>query len=141
MRHVAGQSNREIARAEGRDRGTIAKIVKSTEMAAFVEEMKERFRGLAPLAMETIEHALRVQQDAKIAYQVLSDLGIAPQKGEQPQQPVMTTEEEMVKEQMTKMAYIAYETARVYGGEMPAPEQFRKETNQEETSKNQLLKS
>jgi hypothetical protein len=88
-----GQSQREIARAEGRSRPTIARIVKSEEMQAFVLEMRERFYGLAPDALATIEYALREQKDARIAYEILRDVGVVPRKGEPPQLPATTPED------------------------------------------------
>jgi hypothetical protein len=81
QRHIMGQSQREIARAEGRSRPTIARIVKGEEMQAFVQEMRERFYGLAPDALATIEYALREQKDARIGLEVLRDIGVRPQKG------------------------------------------------------------
>jgi transcriptional regulator with XRE-family HTH domain len=76
-----GQSQREIARAEGRSRPTIARIVKGEEMQAFVQEMRERFYGLAPDALATIEYELREQKDARNGLEVLRDIGVRPQKG------------------------------------------------------------
>jgi hypothetical protein len=71
QRHVAGQKNSEIARAENCDRHTVARIVKAPEMAAYVERMKERFRGFAPLAMDTVEFGLSERKDARLACEVL----------------------------------------------------------------------
>ncbi len=92
QRHILGQSQREIARAEGRSRPTIARIVKGEEMQAYVQEMRERFFGLAPDALTTIEHALQEQKDARIALEVLRDIGVAPRKGESLQFPATTPE-------------------------------------------------
>jgi hypothetical protein len=93
QRHIVGQSQREIARAEGRSRPTIARIVKGEEMQAFVQEMRERFYGLVPDALATIEYALREQRDARIAYDILRDVGVTPHKGESPQLPTSATED------------------------------------------------
>ncbi|HSY66713.1 MAG TPA: helix-turn-helix domain-containing protein [Terriglobales bacterium] len=93
QRHIMGQSQREIARAEGRSRPTIARIVKSEEMLAYVQEMRERFFGLAPDALATIEFALREQKDARIAYEILRDVGVVPRKGEPLQLPATTPED------------------------------------------------
>jgi hypothetical protein len=93
QRHILGQSQREIARAEGRARPTIARIVQGEEMQAYVQEMRERFFGLAPDALTTIEHALQEQKDARIALEVSRDIGVAPRKGESVQLPAMTPED------------------------------------------------
>jgi hypothetical protein len=93
QRHIMGQSQREISRAEGRSRPTIARIVKGEEMRAYVQEMRERFYGLAPDALATIEYALREQKDARIAYDILRDVGVAPRRGESLQLPARTPED------------------------------------------------
>lgn len=93
QRHIMGQSQREIARAEGRSRPTIKRIVKSEEMLAYIQEMRERFFGLAPDALATIECALREQKDARIAYDILRDVGVAPRRGESLQLPARTPED------------------------------------------------
>jgi len=81
QRHILGQSQREIARAEGRSRPTIARIVNGEEMQAFVQEMREQFYALAPDALAAIEYALQEQKDARIAYEILRDVGVVPRKG------------------------------------------------------------
>jgi transcriptional regulator with XRE-family HTH domain len=90
QRHIIGQSQREIARAEGRSRPTIARIIKGEEMQAYVQEMRERFYGLAPDALAAIEYALQEQRDAGIALEVLRDIGVRPRKGESLQLPETT---------------------------------------------------
>jgi len=47
QRHVMGQSQRQIAREEERSRPAIARIVKSEEMTAYVQRIREQFAGLA----------------------------------------------------------------------------------------------
>jgi hypothetical protein len=93
QRHIIGQSQREISRAEGRSRPTIARIVKGEEMQAYVQEMRERFYGLAPDALAAIEFALQEQKDAGIALEVLRDIGVRPRKGESLQLPATTPED------------------------------------------------
>jgi hypothetical protein len=90
QRHILGQSRREIARAEGRSRPTIARIVTGEEMQAFLQQMRERFCGLTPDALATLESAIREQKDARIAYEILRDVGVAPRKGQPLQVPEMT---------------------------------------------------
>ena len=82
QRYVGGQSIRQIAREERRDRATVTKIVRSDEMQVFVQKMRERFYGLAFDAMNTVEHSLRQQNDARLGYRILSDIGIVPSAGE-----------------------------------------------------------
>jgi hypothetical protein len=93
QRYVGGDSIRQIARAEKRDRATVTKIIRSDEMNAFVQEMRERYYGLAPDALATIEYALQEQKDARIGLEVLRDIGVRPQKGESVQLPATTPED------------------------------------------------
>jgi hypothetical protein len=62
-------------------------------MQSFVQEMRERFYGLVPDALATIEYALREQRDARIAYEILRDVGVVPRNGEPSQLPTMTPED------------------------------------------------
>ena len=118
QRHIMGQSQREIARAEGRSRPTIAKIVKCKEMQALVQEMRERFYGLAPDALATIEYALREQKDARIAYEILRDAGVVPRKGEPPQLPAATPEDGYSR-QAIMIANVLLEARDCMGVELP----------------------
>jgi hypothetical protein len=86
-RYIAGENQTHIANAEGCDRETVSRIVKSSEMADYIEQMTEEFRGLVPDALSVIRFALQVQKDARIAYEVLRNVGVAPQKGERLQLP------------------------------------------------------
>jgi transposase len=67
QRYVGGESIRQIAREEQRDRATVTKIVRSDEMNTVVQEMRERYYGLASAAADAIEHTLRVQKDGRTA--------------------------------------------------------------------------
>jgi hypothetical protein len=76
-----------------RSRPTIARIVKGEAMQAYVQEMRERFYGLAPDALAAIEYALQEQKDAGIALEVLRDIGVRPRKGESLQLPETAAED------------------------------------------------
>jgi hypothetical protein len=82
QRYIAGQSIRQIARDEQRDRATVTKIVRSDEMQAFLEKMRERFYGFAFDAMDAVEHSLKQQNDVRLAYRMLSDIGVVPSERE-----------------------------------------------------------
>src|ERR1700691_4194242 len=118
QRHIMGQSQREIARAEGRSRPTIAKIVTCKEMQAFVQEMRERFYGLAPDALATIEYAMREQKDARIAYDTVRDVGVVPRRGEEPQLPA-TAAEDGYSRQAVMIANVLLEARDRMGVELP----------------------
>jgi hypothetical protein len=78
QRYVAGESIRQIAREEKRDRATVTKIVRSDEMKNFVQHMRERFYGLGLDAMDAVSHALKFQKNAAIGYRLLADIGVIP---------------------------------------------------------------
>jgi hypothetical protein len=59
-------------------------------MQELVQEMRERFYGLAPAALAAIEYALHEQKDARIAYEILRDCGVVARKGEPQQLPATT---------------------------------------------------
>jgi len=77
-RYIAGQSIREIAREESRDRATVTKIFRSEEMNTFVHRMRERLYGLGCDALAAVEHELRVRRNGRLGYQLLTDIGAVP---------------------------------------------------------------
>lgn len=81
QRHIAGEKNSAIARAEGCDRHTVARIIKGPEMKAYVAEMKERFNGFAPLALDTVEAGLTTLKDTRLACEVLKAIGVIEPRG------------------------------------------------------------
>lgn len=78
QRYVAGESIRQIAREERRDRATVTKIVRSEEMNSFVHQMRERLYGLGWDALAAVEYELRVRKNGRLGYQLLADIGIVP---------------------------------------------------------------
>lgn len=139
QRHVAGESIREIARAEHRDRATITKIVRSNEMNAVVQKMRERYYGLGFDALDAVQHTLQVGKDGRLGRQLLVDIGVAPSPAEryaiasQPDKATLTPFEIAVAEdedgQINRVAYgmacALEEAERCYGIPMPTPEEYR----------------
>lgn len=82
QRYIGGESIRQIARAERRDRATVTRIVCSDEMQTYVHQMRERFYGLGFDALAAVEHTLQVQKDGRLAYQLLTDIGVVPSREE-----------------------------------------------------------
>jgi hypothetical protein len=116
QRHIAGEKNSEIARAEGCDRHTVAKVVKGPEMQAYVEEMRARFNGFAPLALDAVEHGLTIAKDAKLAIEVLKDIGvIEPRENKVPVETEEEREARLEVEWTGRMALIAFEKNEIYG--------------------------
>lgn len=78
QRYAAGQSIREISRAEGRARQTVTKVVKSEEMRTFVCALRERLYALGDHAVGAVEHALIRDKDGRLGYRLLLDIGAVP---------------------------------------------------------------
>jgi hypothetical protein len=133
QRYIGGDSIRQIAREEQRDRATVTKIVRSDEMNAFVQEMRERFYALAPDALATIEYALREQKDARIGLEVLRDIGVRPSKGESLPLPA-TTPESGYSRQAIMIANVLLEGHQHMGVDLPeAVEEALEKGTQEST--------
>jgi len=143
QRYIAGQSIRQIARDEQRDRATVTKIVRSDEMQAFLEKMRERFYGFAFDAMDAVEHSLKQQNDVRLAYRMLSDIGVVPSERER--YSIATQPPSIDKSEMTPLelamaeneagringaaygaACVMEESARVFGTELPTAEEWRR---------------
>src|SRR5580700_5591359 len=78
QRYVAGESIRQIAREEQRDRATVTKIVRSDEMNGVVQKMREQYYGLGFDAPDAMQHALQIQKDGRLGHQLLADIGVVP---------------------------------------------------------------
>ena len=140
QRYVAGGSIREIAREERRDRATVTKIVRSDEMKAVVEKMRERYYGLGFDALDAVQHALRVRKDGGLGRQVLTDIGVIPSSEEryaitsQPNKATLTPFEIAVAEdengQINRVGYgmacAMEESARCFGTFLPTADEQRR---------------
>lgn len=121
QRHISGEKNSSIARAEGCDRHTVARIVKSSEMAAFVQQMRERLYGLAPLALDAVEHALN-SKDTKSALEVLKAAGVIEPGGYKvpvQQQDERAREDQLTLEWFGAFSILALEKNKLYGTDLP----------------------
>jgi hypothetical protein len=140
QRYVSGDSIREIAREERRDRATITKIVRSGEMNAVVQKMRERYYALGFDALDAVEHTLKVRKDGGLGRQVLTDIGVIPSPEEryaiasQPDKATLTPFEIAVAEdengQINRVAYgmacAMEESARCFGTFLPIADEQRR---------------
>jgi hypothetical protein len=140
QRYVGGESIREIAREERRDRATVTKIVHSDEMNAVVQKMRERYYALGFDALDAVQHTLRVRKDGGLGRQVLTDIGVVPSADEihaiasQPDKATLTPFEVAVAEdengQINRIAYgmacAMEESARCFGTPLPTAEEHRR---------------
>jgi hypothetical protein len=129
-RYIAGENQTQIAKAERCDRETVSRIVKSSEMAEYVERMKEEFRGLVPDALAAVRHALQEQKDARIAYQLLRDTGVIPSPEELTQSAMQQSAPDATpltpfESAMLGLAAIAEQTSETYGFPLPNPQEMK----------------
>ncbi len=80
-RYACGQNQTAIARNENLNRESVARIVKSAEMEAFTEQMRERFRGLCHEAIESVRRLI-AKDDKQTVFRVLESNGIIPPQGQ-----------------------------------------------------------
>jgi hypothetical protein len=78
QKYVEGKSITDISKEEGRNRETVAKIVRGTEMEEYVRTMRERWFGLGQDAISAVEHALTEQKDGRLGFQLLDSIGVIP---------------------------------------------------------------
>jgi hypothetical protein len=139
-RYVGGESIRQIARAEHRDRATVTKIVRSDEMNTVVQKMRERYYGLGFDALDAVQHTLQIRKDGVLGRQVLTDIGVIPSAEEryaitsQPDKATLTPFEIAVAEddngQINRVAYggacAMEESARCFGTPLPTAEEYHR---------------
>jgi hypothetical protein len=84
-RHVAGESARSIARAEGRHRETVGKIIRngSSEVSDYITGVHNELRDLAGVALDTLEHALARKGSGWLALRILEAVGAFPNPREE----------------------------------------------------------
>jgi hypothetical protein len=143
QRYVGGESIRQIAREEQRDRATVTKIVRSEEMSAIVQKMREEYYGLAFEAMAAVRHALSVERDGRLGHQLLEDIGVIPSADERyamaaeetirmerasltPFEAAITEGEEGQRFHVAYgMACVVEESAKNFDFPLPTPEEIR----------------
>lgn len=120
-RHLEGESNWEIARAEHCGRNTVAKIVKAPELQEHLQRIRERIWGMADHAADVVFEAIVEKRDARISYELLRDIGVLPRASQIVQQPVQLamTREERDDWQTRAIASVIAERRRVFGIELP----------------------
>ena len=127
-RFVSGESVRAIARAEKRDRATIAKIVKGPEVLQHVAAMRAQFFGAVEIAMQVFLEELRNPNNrarGQLAYQVLKDAAVIPTEHQREllsaQQGVVpeSSHRERVKEIMAGLVEGAIARCAAHGIPMP----------------------
>jgi hypothetical protein len=80
-KYALGRNQTAIAREEKLNRESVARIVKSTEMEAFTEEIRERWRGLCDSAVESVRRLI-AKDDKQTVFRVLESNGIIAPRGQ-----------------------------------------------------------
>jgi hypothetical protein len=122
LRHIAGQSNREIAFAEGRCKDTVARIVNAADFGQYVRQMQQEAYGLAPEALLSLRAALRLDSSGRLSYDFLKDLGIIPERRQtnaRVPEHAPATEDELVMREAIKLGYLTVNQAKVFNQPLP----------------------
>jgi hypothetical protein len=122
QRYASGENQTAIAQQEKINRETVGRIVKSAEMEAFTEEIRERWRGLCEDAIQSMRRLI-ASDDRQSVFRVLeSNRIIAPQG--QVQSPSAQTaaspnQDERVNTLRACFADVMMERAKVFRTPMP----------------------
>ncbi len=79
-KYALGHNQTAIAKQEGLNRESIGRIVKSAEMEAFTEEIRESWRGLCENAIQSVRRLI-AKDDKQMVLRVLESNGILPPQG------------------------------------------------------------
>jgi hypothetical protein len=124
LRHIAGQSNREIAFAERRCKDTVAKIVNAADFGGYITKMQEEMYGLAPEALLSLRVALQLDSSGRLSYDFLKDIGVIPVRRNmsvaQGQESALSiTEDEAVMREAIKLGYLTMNQAKIFNQQLP----------------------
>ena len=121
-KYALGRNQTAIAREENLNRESVGRIVKSAEMEAFTEEIRERWRGLCDSAVESVRRLI-AKDDKQTVFRVLESNGIIAPQGQvqnfSGQPAPKSTGDARVKQLMEAFAAVAIERARVFKTPMP----------------------
>jgi len=115
---ISGERIRKISHEEHRSRGTVSRIVNSTEVQSYVQGLRAEYYGLGTEALDAVRRALRKCTDGKIAYQLLADIGVVPDQNDRERlniTPLAASDEEaQVQAIMGKLIQCAVYRAAAY---------------------------
>jgi hypothetical protein len=121
-KYALGRNQTAIAREEGLNRESIGRIVKSAEMEAFTEEMRERWRGLCEDAIQSVRRLIATD-DRQTVLRVLESNGIIAPQGQVQNFSVNPAPKPSGDERMNTLracfADVMMERARVFKTPMP----------------------
>ena len=97
---------------------TVTRIVRASEVQAYVEDLRAAYYGLGQDALEALRRSLRSAPDGKIAYQLLADIGVVPDQEEWQRSQAVRTQEDEDRETrgwIVKLVYLALQRRLAYG--------------------------
>jgi hypothetical protein len=122
QKYALGRNQTAIARDENLNRESVARIVKSEEMQAFTEEMRERWRGLCKDAIQSVRRLI-ASDDRQTMFRVLESNKIIAPLGQVQNFSVnpapKPSGDERVNTLRACFADVMMERARVYKTPMP----------------------
>ena len=121
-KYALGTNQTAIAREEGLNRETIGRIVKSAEMEAFTEEIRESWRGLCENAIQSVRRLI-AKDDKQTVFRVLESNGIVAPQGHIQNPSLQTAAKPSQDDRMNtlraRFADVMMERARVFKTPMP----------------------
>jgi hypothetical protein len=118
----------QISREEGRNRETVARIVHGSDMQEYVRRKREQLYGLGNCAISALQHALNEQKDGRLAFLLLTRLGIVPSEQER---EAMAASAKHPQDDETASLLIA---TRLFEGALHRQKTFGIDTSDEEKS-------
>jgi hypothetical protein len=97
---------------------TVTRIVRASEVQAYVQDLRAAYYGLGQDAVEALRRSLRSTTDGKIAYQLLADIGVVPDQEERQRCRAVRTREDEDREArawLVKLVYCALQRRLAYG--------------------------
>ena len=125
-RHVAGISNREIAKEEGIDRDTVSRVLARDEVVEMMNEYRLQLLALVPQAIAAYKQLLSSKDEkvrAAAATKILEGLLIIPKDGVFPEQTTPAQDNDQRRQLILgQIAEMMLSKERVHG--VPLPPMF-----------------
>ena len=107
---------------------TVRRIVRASEVQAYVQDLRAAYYGLGQEAVEALRRSLRSTKDGN-AYQLLADIGVVPDQDERQRSRTVRTQEDEDRETrvwIVKLLHCALQRRLAYGMSI---DEFEKDVN------------
>ncbi len=127
--YATGKSITTISKQENLNRETVSKIVHGPEIQSHVQALRERWFGLGDDAISAVQHALTMQKDGRLGFQLLGSIGVIPSPEERerlaaPLTEAVSDDKEGIIDFMAAMIEMAMATSSAFGYRMPELDPF-----------------